>query len=87
MSVQLAASESVLLATSLLGAGVKVPDQVLLLLIVIVGSVPLGLVIVAALKEVTASENSSDTVALSPTLSIVSEIVKEFTVGAVLSTL
>jgi hypothetical protein len=44
-------------------------------------------VIVAALKEVTASENSSDTVALSPTLSIVSEIVKEFTVGAVLSTL
>ncbi len=42
---------------------------------------------VALEKEITASEKTSDTVALSPALSAVSERVKLSTVGAVVSTL
>ena len=80
------ASESVLLVSSVLVAGVKVPDQVMLSLLVIVESDPLGTVMSAALeKPVTASEKTSCTVAVSPILSCVSDIVKESTEGAVMS--
>ena len=81
------ASESVLLASSALVAGVKVPDQVMLSLLVIVESDPLGTVMSAELeKPITASEKTSVTVALSPILSCVSDIVKEFAEGARVST-
>ena len=80
------ASESVLLVSSLSPVGVKVPDQVMLSLLVIVESDPLGAVTSAELEnEITASEKTSCTVAVSPTLSSVSFIVKEFTEGAVMS--
>jgi hypothetical protein len=60
--------------------GVKVPVQVMLLLLVIAGSVPLGCVMSSSLeKEATASEKTSLTVAVSPALSAVGEIVKELT--------
>ena len=81
------ASESVLLASSLSSVGVKVPDQVMLSLLVIVESDPLRTVMSAALeKPITASEKTSVTVALSPILSAVSFIVKEFTEGPLVST-
>jgi hypothetical protein len=81
------ASESVLLSSSVLAVGVKVPVQVMLSALLIAASVPLSAVISAALeKETTASENLSVTVALSPDLSAVSERVKELTEGAVVST-
>jgi hypothetical protein len=94
MSVQLVPSESVLLSSSVLASGVKVPVQVMLSELVIAASAPdvvplsrLGTVMSAALeKETTASEKTSDTVALSPALSAVSERVKELTVGARVST-
>ena len=80
------ASDSVLLASSALVAGVKVPDQVMLSLLVIVESDPLGTVMSAALeKPITASEKTSCTVAVSLILSSVSFIVKESTEGAVMS--
>ena len=80
------ASESVLVASSVLVAGVKVPDQVMLSLLVIVESDPLGTVMSAELEnEITASEKTSCTVAVSPTLSSVSDIVKLSTEGAVMS--
>ena len=75
-----------MVATSVLVAGVKVPDQVMLSLLVIVESDPLGAVMSAELeKPITASEKTNCTVAVSPTLSSVSFIVKEFTEGAVMS--
>jgi len=88
------ASESLLLAPSALVAGVKVPDQVMLSLLVIVVRVPdvvplsrLGTVMSASLeKPITASEKTSCTVAVSPILSCVSDIVKEFAEGALFST-
>ena len=77
-----------LLASSILLVGVKVPLQVMLSVLVIVARVPLVTVMSAALeKEATASDKTSVTVALSPILSSVSERVKVFTVGAVVSTL
>ena len=87
------ASESVLDQSSVLAVGVKVPDQVMLSLLVIAASVPdvvplsrLGTVMSAALvKEITASEKTSVTVAFSPDLSNVSDKVKE-PVGARVST-
>ena len=91
------ASESVLVASSVLAVGVKVPVQVLLSALVIDPkvivdqsnapvSVPLATVMSAELeKEATASENTSVTVALSPALSAVSESVKLSTEGAVVS--
>ena len=80
------ASESVLLSSSVLAVGVKVPAQVMLSALVIVASVPLATVMSAALeKEATASEKTSVTVALSPALSAVSESVKLSTEGAVVS--
>ena len=80
------ASESVLLESSVLVAGVKVPDQVMLSLLVIVESDPLGAVMSAALEnEITFSEKTSCTVAVSPILISVSFIVKESTEGAVMS--
>ena len=87
-----------LLASSAFAVGVKVPVQMVLLslawLLVMVASVPdvvplsrLGTVMSSALeKEATGSENSSDTVALSPALSAESESVKELTVGRRVST-
>ena len=81
------ASEIVLLASSTVVAGVKVPDQVMLSLLVIVESDPLGTVMSAALeKPITASEKTSVTVALSPILSAESDRVNELTVGALVST-
>ena len=80
------ASESELLASSALVAGVKVPDQVMLSLLVIVVSVPLLTVMSSALeKEITASEKTCCTVAVSLILRSVSDIVKESTEGAVMS--
>ena len=76
-----------LLVSSPLVAGVKVPDQVMLSLLVIVESDPLGTVMSAELEnEITASEKTSCTVAVSPILSCVSDIVKEFAEGALFST-
>ena len=81
------ASESLLLESSALDEGVNVPDHVMLSLLVIVESDPLGTVMSAELeKPITASEKTSVTVALSPILSCVSDIVKEFTEGALVST-
>ena len=78
--------ESVLVASSLLVAGVKVPDQVMLSLLVIVESEPLAAVTSAELEnEITTSEKTSCTVAVSPILISVSFIVKESTEGAVMS--
>ena len=75
-----------LVASSVLVAGVKVPDQVMLSVLVIVESDPLATVMSAELEnEITASEKTSCTVAVSPILSCVSFIVKEFTEGAVMS--
>ena len=75
-----------MLSSSVLVVGVKVPVQVMLSELLIVASVPLSAVMSAALeKEATASEKTSVTVALSPALSAVSERVKEFTEGAVVS--
>ena len=72
-----------LLSTSVLVDGVKVPLQVMLSGLVIIARVPLLTVISAELeKEVTVSEKTNVTVAVSPTLSAVSERVKEFTEGA-----
>ena len=80
------ASESVLLVSSELVAGVKVPDQVMLSLLVIGESDPLGAVMSAALEnEITFSEKTSCTVAVSPILICVSDIVKESTDGVVMS--
>ena len=77
-----------LVASSVLVAGVKVPDQVMLSLLVIVESEPLATVMSAELEnEITASEKTNCTVAVSPILSSVSERVKESTVGGVVSTL
>jgi len=76
----------VLVGSSALVAGVKVPDQVLLSLLVIVESDPLATVTSAVLEnEITASEKTSCTVAVSPTLICVSDIVKLSTEGAVMS--
>ena len=81
------ASESLLLEFSALDEGVNVPDHVMLSLLVIVESDPLGTVMSAELeKEMTASEKTSVTVALSPIFKAVSDIVKEFTEGAMVST-
>ena len=64
----------------------NVPDQVMLSLLVIVESDPLGEVMSAELEnEITASEKTSCTVAVSLILSSVSDIVKESTEGAVMS--
>ena len=80
------ASESVLVESSVLVVGVKVPDQVMLSVLVIVESDPLATVMSAELEnEITASEKTSCTVAVSLILSSVSFIVKEFTEGAVMS--
>ena len=75
-----------LLALSELVDGVKVPLHVMLSGLLIVASVPLLTVMSAELeKEATASENTNVTVALSPTLRAVSENVKEFTEGDIVS--
>ncbi len=66
--------------------GVKVPVQVMLSLEVIIGRTPFGAVISAALKPLTASENTRVTVAVSPIMRAVSESVKEITAGATVST-
>ena len=80
------ASESLLLDSSALDEGVNVPDQVKLSLLVIVESDPLGEVMSAELEnEITASEKTSCTVAVSLILRSVSDIVKESTEGAVMS--
>ena len=72
-----------MVALSVLVDGVKVPLQVMLSGLVIIARVPLLTVISAELeKEVTVSEKTNVTVAVSPTLSAVSERVKEFTEGA-----
>ena len=76
-----------MVALSVLVDGVKVPLQVMLSELLIDVSVPLLTVTSAELeKEATASENTYVTVALSPDLSAVSERVKEFTEGEVVST-
>ena len=82
-------SESVLLASSLSAVGVKVPDQVLLSLLVIDGSAPVALsrLMSAAMNSITFSEKPRFTVMVSPTKSFVSVIVKLSTVGAVVSTM
>ena len=81
------ASDSVLLASSVLVVGVNVPVQVMLSVLVIVARVPLSTVMSAELeKDATVSEKTKVTVALSPALSAVSESVKEFTEGAKVST-
>ena len=75
-----------LVESSALEEGVNVPDQVMLSLLVIVESDPLGAVMSAELEyEITASEKTSCTVAVSLILSSVSDIVKESTEGAVMS--
>ena len=75
-----------LVESSILEEGVNVPDQVMLSLLVIVESAPLGEVMSAELEnEITASEKTSCTVAVSLILSSVSDIVKESTEGAVMS--
>ena len=75
-----------LVESSVLDEGVNVPDQVMLSLLLIVESVPLGAVISAELvNEITASDKTNCTVAVSPTLIAVSDIVKELTEGAVMS--
>ena len=75
-----------LVESSVLEEGVNVPDQVMLSLLVIVESDPLGEVMSAELEnEITASEKTSCTVAVSLILSSVSDIVKESTEGAVMS--
>ena len=80
------ASESLLLESSALDEGVNVPDHVMLSLLVIVESDPLGEVMSAELEnEITASEKTSCTVAVSLILRSVSDIVKESTEGAVMS--
>ena len=82
------ASKSLLLESSALDEGVNVPDQVMLSLLVIVESDPLGIVMSAELeKEMTASEKTSVTVALSPIFKAVSDIVKELTEGSLSSTI
>ena len=79
-------SDRVLVESSVLEEGVNVPDQVMLSLLVIVESDPLGEVMSAELEnEITASEKTSCTVAVSLILSSVSDIVKESTEGAVMS--
>ena len=77
-----------LLESSLLLSGVKVPVQVMLSLLVIgVESVPLGAVISSELEKlITASEKTSVTVALSPIFKAVSDMVNVFTEGARVST-
>ena len=75
-----------LVESSILEEGVNVPDQVMLSLLLIVESDPLGEVMSAELEnEITASEKTSCTVAVSLVLSSVSDIVKESTEGAVMS--
>ena len=75
-----------LVESSVLVAGVKVPAQVLLSVLVIVESDPLATVTSAELEnEITSSEKTSCTVAVSPILICVSDIVKESTEGAVMS--
>ena len=75
-----------LVESSVLEEGVNVPDQVMLSLLVIVESDPLGEVMSAELEnEITASEKTNCTVAVSLILSSVSDIVKELTEGAVMS--
>ena len=75
-----------LVESSILEEGVNVPDQVMLSLLVIVESDPLGEVMSAELEnEITASEKTSCTVAVSLILRSVSDIVKESTEGAVMS--
>ena len=75
-----------LLASSVLAVGVKVPAQVKLSALLIAARVPLATVMSVELEnEATASEKTSVTVAVSPALSAVSERVKEFTEGAVVS--
>ena len=75
-----------MLASSVLAAGVKVPAQVMLSVLLMLASAPLATVMSSPLaKEATASEKTSVTVAVSPTLSAVSERVKVFTEGAVVS--
>ena len=90
------ASESVLLSSSALSVGVKVPSQVLLSVLIIVVSVPdvvplstrLGNVMSSSLtKPITCSEKNSSTAMVSPIVSNVSEIVKLSTEGGVVSTL
>ena len=93
MSVQLSASESVLLASSVLGVGVKIPVHVTLSeesTVICVVSVPLALVseMSEALEKLsTGSEKTSLTVAVSPYKSFVSEIVKLTTEGRISSTI
>ena len=75
-----------LVESSVVEEGVKVPDQVILSLLDIVDSDPLGEVKSAELEnEITASEKTSCTVAVSLILRSVSDIVKESTEGAVMS--
>ena len=76
-----------LLATSVLLSGVKVPVQVMFSVLVIDGSNPLGFVMSAAMNSITAYEKPRFTVALSPILSAVSERVKVSTLGASVSTM
>ena len=80
------ASERALVVSSVLVVGVKVPVQVMLSLLLIVESVPLGVVISVELeKPITASENTSEIVAVSPIKSSESDIVNVLTEGAVVS--
>ena len=76
-----------LLESSLLLVGVKVPVQVMLSLLVIVESEPLGALMSAELEnEITASEKTSVTVAVSPIVNCESEMENELTEGASVST-
>ena len=76
-----------LVESSILEEGVNVPDQVMLSLLVIVESDPLGEVMSAELEnEITASEKTSVTVAVSPIVNCESEMENELTEGASVST-
>ena len=67
--------------------GVNVPVHVILSVDVIVINVPFCTVISASLlNPITASKNTSSTVAVSPTFKEESEIVNVYTMGAVVST-
>ena len=76
-----------LVASSVLGVGVKVPVQTILSGLVMLSSEPLETVMSSELENKrTASAKTRITVALSPTLSAVSERVKLITGGAWAST-
>ena len=79
-----------LVASSVLVDGVKIPVQVLLSVLVINASAPFAFVTeMSSLleKESTGSEKTSVTVAVSPLLSAVSSRVKELTEGSLSSTI